>query len=111
MENKNWKAQLVQKPGMFGYDLYIFYKAPNGKIGYVVSGNIIKEIERGDSIDIPPTLHIEGEEMAKAILEVFSNQGIKIDKGHTEGKLEATEKHLEDMRRLVFEEPKVINVE
>lgn len=109
MGNNNWKALLKQKPGLFGVYLYLYCKMQNGKVGYI-QGETITEIEEG-SVEIPATLYIESEEMAQAILEAFSKQGIKLDKGHAEGKLEATEKHLEDMRRLVFKEPKVINIE
>jgi hypothetical protein len=41
------------------------------------------------------------------LLQALTDRGISLpDKNFAQGKLEATERHLEDMRRLVFEEPK-----
>lgn len=42
-------------------------------------------------------------EMLKAFAEMASDQGMKLDSDmKREGRLEATERHLEDMRNLVF---------
>lgn len=48
----------------------------------------------------------KGHEFLKAIAEIAYKRGIKLKSDEQrEGKLEATEKHLADMRRIVFEEP------
>lgn len=58
-------------------------------------------VERGDAIK--PFFTVP-HDLLPDLLKALHNQGVKLpDKGHTEGKLEATSKHLEDMRALVFD--------
>lgn len=53
--------------------------------------------------DIPADIF---DEMLKGFAEMASEKGIKLESDlKREGKLEATERHLEDMRRLVFDQP------
>ena len=57
-------------------------------------------------LDVPTWLF---DEMIKGFAELANEKGLKLESDlKREGKLEATEKHLEDMRRIVFKdfEPK-----
>jgi len=65
---------------------------------------ISTDIEEG-VLGLEPSLNLPGrmgEEVMQAIVEAFNERGIKPESGNkTEGKLEATEKHLEDLRMLL----------
>lgn len=63
-----------------------------------------EDIENG-GVQQEPSLHLPGrlgEEVMKAMVNAFSERGIKPESdSKLQGKLEATEKHLEDMRTLL----------
>ena len=61
------------------------------------SDKILKEGERWD---VPPTLELEPEQL-QAFADALNEQGYKPQQGFVEGKLEATESHLKDMRTLL----------
>lgn len=67
-----------------------------------------KKHEYGMILDMKPTmilLESETRELIAAFVEHARQEGLKFNtESKAEGKLEATEKHLEDMRKLVFKE-------
>ena len=98
---ENWKIQIADVGYKIKRDIYIYYKQFGDKIG-VLHGDIIETFNEGDVIK--PTLSLPPE-----ALQEFANaldaMGFKPQQGFIEGKLQATEKHLEDMRTLVFKAP------
>lgn len=97
---ENWKIKIVDVGYKFERDMYIYYKMMDNKIG-VLHGDTIETFNSGDAIK--PTLSLPPEalqELANALDAI----GFKPKEGFLEGKLQAIEKHLEDMRTLVFEE-------
>ena len=95
-------------------DFYIVEKSEFDSKRYLVSftpkGNLRKEIKEGDAYQPTPTFSLSGYDAGqtmKALADAIAEQGIKTDEDKKrEGKLEAIEKHLADMRNLVFKEIK-----
>jgi len=81
-------------------DIYIFRKKHNGE-KEMLNGDVIKD--GGPPIKINPTLELEPEQL-QTLADELDKIGYKPQKGFMEGKLLATEKHLEDMRDLVFKD-------
>ena len=94
----NWKIKITDVGYKMERDIYIYYKMFGDKIG-VLHGDVIDTFNGGDVIK--PSLSLPPE-----ALQEFANAldalGFKPQQGFIQGKLEATEKHLEDMRKLVF---------
>lgn len=92
--------------GRVGYFLYIFRQDHQGKT-FILRQDTEEEItpERQTA---EPTLYLPEQGMLKELVAAISNLGIRPDhQSFTEGKYEASQKHLEDMRRLVFEDKEV----
>lgn len=109
MEGNNMKIK-AQKNHIFnGMDFLLFEDSPSGK-RYVVKPIEIKLEEVKDTDIIEPTFKINdwtAREFIKSMAELAEELGIKTDmqineERKFEGKLEATEKHVEDMRKLAF---------
>lgn len=79
--------------------IYIYEKTGAG--AFLLQGDKWKLIPEGAADHIFPTLSIP-EHVLPALAEELRKQGVNPHQGATEGKLEATLKHLEDMRTLVF---------
>jgi hypothetical protein len=94
----NWKVQIIDRPGMFGKDLHIFRTDHTGEMFHLYSKGE-EQVGKGGYADA--SLHLT-EEMLQGLADQLLSMGIKPQQGFVEGKLEATEKHLEDMRTLVF---------
>ena len=95
---------LQEVPGAFNKNLYIFLPTIKpGVMKILYSGGKTKEYEIGSAIN-EPTL-VLSPEMMEMLMEELLSQGIK-PPAHSfvEGKLEATEAHLKDMRALVFKD-------
>ena len=98
---EGWKATVQFIPGRLATALFVYRRLPDGRT----------EVVHGDTVETPeveatmkPTLELMPD-MAQAILVALSESGVKLpEASFTEGKLEATEKHLEDMRNLVFKD-------
>lgn len=91
-----------------GMDIYIYRPLCRGKTQIVKPIALeLEEIGEGTN-PAAPTLRLnrfEGEELLKSFAEACDERGIKTDNDHKiRGLLEAKEAHLQDMRRLVFEE-------
>jgi hypothetical protein len=99
----NWKIRIIDNPIKINRDIYIFRRQGN-KYQILTQEGLIEKNE-GDSIDEKPIMELTPEQL-QAFSDELSNVGYKPQKGFMEGKLEATEKHLEDMRKLVFKELK-----
>lgn len=95
MNREDWIIKINDPGFKTTLDVYIF-RPLTGHETETLTGQIIKAGER-----LPPTL-----ELTRGQLQIFadalSEQGFKPKEGFIEGKLEATEQHLSDMRKLVF---------
>ena len=99
----NWEAKIVECPGIMLKELYLFRDGPEGREFITHSGSIAIK-KHGDYI-VSEELHFA--RMSDNQLQAFANglalEGIKTtNDSKNEGILQATERHLEDMRSLVF---------
>jgi hypothetical protein len=89
-----WNLKIVEVGWKLDLDIYIFRKKFDGTIE-LFDGTIIN-----DGVTAKPTISLNRE-----LLQLFANElnsrGINPKKEFIEGKLEATEKHLLDMRKLL----------
>lgn len=113
MENTNFKIQVVRRPGTILVDI-ILYTLRQDKIYFYTIGDqgelIQKEAERGVAT-IDPTISLPEREyrnLLKAFAELSLGEGIETHDSFVKGKLEATERHLEDMRLLALNDKKRI---
>ncbi|MBT9166730.1 MAG: hypothetical protein DDT19_00054 [Syntrophomonadaceae bacterium] len=96
----------IQRPG--GWDRLDFYigKAQQGRYYLAKPIELVfYEVEEGATLP-EPTLKLSGREgklLLQALAKALTEHGIKIGTADITGELKATQFHLEDMRRLVFE--------
>ena len=97
----DWNIRIVDVGYKLEKDIYIFRQRFDGK-AETLNGEVFTVGELG----MKPTLSLTNDQLRALTIEI-ENQGISPTKEFTTGKLEATEKHLEDMRKLVFEEKEI----
>lgn len=102
--NDNWKIKIIDLGYTTDRDVYVFRRTPNGTDVLLPTGMIT--IGEKGVLPSEPTLRLSPEQL-QAFADELSLIGYKPLKGFIEGKLDATEKHLQDMRRLVFEEKEI----
>lgn len=98
------KIQL-HRNGLTGQVEMFFYYKVNDRI-FVAKPIDFEMIEVNNGDRVGPTLAFnmfEGDELLKDLAEQIDKQGIKTTQdAQNQGSLDATKKHLEDMRALVF---------
>jgi hypothetical protein len=105
---ENWKVKIMADGPTLEDKLFIFRKRENNQIEIInkIDNGIMCSIVQSIGQDIAPTASIRTEDMreiVRAFVKYAQEQGFKSsDETFNKGKLEATEKHLEDMRTLVF---------
>jgi len=116
--NNNWTVNALFNPP-FGLAIYLYRLTKGNKAECLYFENGEQKYSEFDAItthtgiegfrplfSVPYSLELECD-FSKKLLQALVDRGIQLpDKNFAQGKLEAAEKHLEDMRRLVFEEPK-----
>lgn len=97
----DWKVQIRDHPATLTKELYIFRKDLSGKVEVLQSD--LKTVISYDTgaINITPSLKFSAD-MFQALVDTVQKNYKPSDKSFLEGKLEATEKHLVDMQKLVF---------
>lgn len=96
-----WEISIQRLPGRTTLALYIFRRGHNGKTEVVQGNDTIVTFDEGQ--DFEPTITLFPE-MLSVLMKELSEYGVRLpEQSFIEGKLYATDKHLEDMRRLVFE--------
>lgn len=99
---ENWEARIVFKPGQTTQGVYISRKHSSGGREYLKSGEMVETVAPGMAPKDDPYFALLDEDQLKALQVAISEFGIKPpEASYIEGKLEATEKHLEDMRSIV----------
>lgn len=96
MFTNDWQVQIRQAVSLVGFEIFVFRKV--GDKIQIVNGDIAETVEEGAAVK--PTL-ILGHEQLKTFAEELNKMGINATKEYTEGRLEATEAHLSDMRQLL----------
>lgn len=95
----NWRIRIIDKGYKLAMEVYVFRKLPSGRVE-LIDGTVVEQ-----NTEQKPAFELDPEQM-QALVDELSRVGYKPLKGFVEGKLEATEKHLEDMRSLVFSKNK-----
>lgn len=91
----DWIIKIVDPGYKFTREIYIFRRLPNND-AEMINGTVIKAEQ-----DKPkPSLELTPEQL-QAFANALNDNGFKPQEGFTEGKLEATERHLQDMRKLL----------
>ena len=100
MKDFEWKIAIYRPAGLIGYDVTIYRSIGSGEMEVLVGSDMVR-FKEGETI--PPSLRFQNPQMLKELVRAIGEMGIREDhQSFSEGKLEATEKHLEDMRTLVF---------
>ena len=104
----DWYVQIQDLPAQFSKALYIYRKSPIGGTE-ILQGKEVVVYKPGE---IPEPSLILQPDILQGLLEAIMSMGIKPrDAGKTEGLLEATEYHLEDLRQLLKLKPNIVNVQ
>jgi len=94
--NTNWNIKIIDRGFKLQRDIYIFRQTFDGKMK-MLDGKIYEIGAQPEK----PSLELDIEQLQE-FASALNELGINPKKEFVEGKLEATEKHLEDMRKLVF---------
>lgn len=89
-----WRISIINPGYKFTREIYIFRDLPNGKTEVLGTGVIEAGEKPAPSLELTP-------EQLQAFSDALNKNGFKPQEGFTEGKLEATERHLADMRKLL----------
>lgn len=96
-----WQVRIKNPFSRLGHEIYLLRKNV-GIIEFLTAdGKIITKKEFEDNNDIKPFAYLP-DGCLQLLVDEAGGLNIKPRQGFLEGKLEATDKHLEDMRKLVF---------
>ena len=112
MLDPKFKVVINQKPAGFGIDIYILQIDDKfKKMSVAKPVEFVFEVVE-DETKVKPTIELGrffADEFIKAWAEAAKEKGFKPEEDYImQGKLEATKYHLEDMRKIVFEDKKPI---
>jgi len=96
---ENWTVKIVDKGYCDVLDIFVYQRDFDGKIHLLQKGDLVETFDSGAVKE--PSFKMNKFQL-QAFADAMSDMGIKPQEGFLEGKLGATEKHLEDMRTLVF---------
>ena len=96
----NWTIKIVDVGYKFARDIYIFRRMLGGA-EFIQDNQTALFVSEGSAEQPKPTISLDPEAL-QALADELAKVGYAPQKGFIEGKLDATEKHLEDMRTLVF---------
>ena len=97
---ENWKVKIIDKGYTTLMDIFMYHDVYGNKIEMVAKGGDTLEVFEDGTVK-DPSFKLTREQL-QAFANALNDMGISPQKEYIEGKLEATEKHLEDMRKLVF---------
>ncbi len=101
IDSNEWKVRIYEEPETGYFKLYIISNSPGNNKGYIsdIQKGTITYVKEGEAIKQAAIL-TRG--MMEALFKAIQGQGIKpVEQSYVEGKFQATEKHLEDMRTLL----------
>lgn len=104
MIDQNWQIEIRDRPAQMLTDIWIFRKDFDNKLILYVSkgkdGMQEKKYNTGE-VRVPATLIIPTD-LVPILLEAITSKGIKPpEESFVKGKLEATENHLGDLRKML----------
>lgn len=100
---ENWKAIVVFEPGLITNSVFLYRDRERGVREYRTGQDEIKAVKEGERLNSDELrFALLDEDEMQALIAAFDKFGVKRpEASFTEGKLLATEKHLEDMRMIV----------
>ncbi len=87
--------------GMMGHSMYVYYENGKNKVFLVDGGSKERTVVYGEAVDSSEIMFGRIEDLSALALAIKEMNVQLPDESFTKGKLQATEKHLEDMRALV----------
>lgn len=99
-----WKVKIYENPEKQNFDFYIMSNTPGDIRAYVsdAKNGTIEYLQEGETMSKGPSFTLT-KSMMEALFTSLQGQGMKpVEQSFIEGKLQATETHLSDMRTLVF---------
>jgi hypothetical protein len=97
-----WKVQIVYAPGKISNEVYIYRKLPSGQEFLTKDGNSQMVTEGGPTNDNLYFAVLDDDQLQE-FANALANKGVRTtNDSKNEGLLEATNNHLQDMRKLVF---------
>lgn len=99
----DFKVQIIERPGISTNRVYL-YRITGNIAEYVTHKAEVRVLREGEAIKEEELYFADmSQDQLQAFAEALANKGIKTTQDSiAQGKLQATEKHLEDMRMLVF---------
>lgn len=98
----DWEAKVVYEPGRSTNAIYLTRHTASGR-EYMLAEDTIRTLRQGETTDQDLTFARLDDEQMRALLVAFDSHGVKRpEASYTQGKLEATEGHLEDMRLIAL---------
>lgn len=102
MLNDGWKCYVEFNPGMITNSVFLVRRKEFGVREFLLPDNTIKTVKEGERIEDSLVFAQLDDDMIAALMQGFDKHGVKPpEQSYTEGKLQATERHLEDMRMIV----------
>lgn len=96
------KWHCIYNPGRQGFDLFLLTQFGDGNSWF--NAQDITLVERKDFGDYPNPLLTLDENQAQQLMDALWAGGLRPTEGHgSAGQIGAVERHLEDMRKIVFE--------
>jgi hypothetical protein len=99
---RNGQRIRVAKADLFSQSLAVFLYERVGD-HFAVATQVVMQERRAEGQIVEPTMHLDPQ-AAQELMDSLWDAGVRPAEGHgSTGQLAATERHLNDMRRLVFE--------
>ena len=97
---ENWQIKFIERPERMGVEMVIYRRAGTGRTEAITlpTDTTIKTYERGEAI--PPGFYLNPE-LFQALVDVVHKDFKPSEGKYTEGKLEGTERHLKDLRKIL----------
>lgn len=97
-----WQVQVMEVPGYNGRKIYLYRHLEYGT-EFINEQGQMSTIINGERNDNPPCFAQMNEDQLAALAEALSEKGFSTHRDSVaQGKLAATEKHLEDMRKIAL---------
>lgn len=101
----DWEVQIHNNPGYMKNVIYLWRRMPGGTEFLTHKGEVVT-VQEG-ALDRDVYFAEMDDEQLQQLANAIANHGVRTtNDSKNEGLLEATNKHLEDMRKLVFKKGK-----
>lgn len=98
----SWEARIIFKPGIINNGVYLSRVRERGSREYLLADGSTITIKEGMPLKEDPVFATLDDDQLNALQIAITAHGIKPpEASYIQGKLEATERHLEDMRSIV----------